>query len=452
MNEPVNSNLRKLQSIPRVLVISHNPFSDTQNSGKTLTAFFKFWDSDKLAQIYLTKEVPDFSLCKKFFQISDFDIFKRLFNKKIEGREIRYSDLPSLIFEKQGVANNPVLKIMRQNVSPLMRFLRDLMWKTAGYKTKALIKFIDDFDPQLVFMVGSNGVFAFALTRWICYGKNIPLILQPTDDYVTGRFTINPFYWLHLAFLKHNFKWACTYAAKIITIGEKMAREYSTRFGGHYFIAMNTSPPLNLPEYKFENKTIKFVYAGNLGLNRWKILALIAECLVELNQEKGLKGELSVYSLVDPGESVKSALNKLPFSYFKGALNTEELINVKSGADVLVHVEAFDRTNRHITRLSISTKIPEYMASGRCIFAVGPGDVASIEYLLEYKLAVVVTSRYKKDVKQGIESIMVDSTKRIYYANKGVMIVKEQHDAEKVAKSMLQIMTDAIIEKSIRAV
>jgi len=443
MNESGSSNLQNLRSMPRVLVVAYNPFSDTQSNGKTLTAFFKFWDPDKLAQLYLTTDVPDFSLCKKFFQINDFDVFKRLFNKKIQGREIRYSDLSGLRITKQRVTNNPVLKIMRQNISPLMRFLRQLMWQIAGYKTNALIKFIDDFDPQVIFFVSSNGVFPFYLTKWICERKKIPLITQTTDDYVTGNFTLNPLYWIHLIRLKRAFQWACLYSTRIIAIGDKMAHEYRSRFGGNYFVAMNSSERLCLPRYRPSNETIKFIYAGNLGLDRWKVLALIADSLAELYDEEGLKGELSVYSLIDPGRHARSALNKSPYSFFKGALNTEELIKVKVDADVLVHVEAFDRKNRHITRLSVSTKIPEYLASGRCIFAVGPSDVASMEYLADNDLGILSISGDKQDVKRATREVMINGHKRMYYAQKGLDFARKRHNAEDVALSMMQIISNA---------
>lgn len=438
-----NSFYNQENELPRVLVISHNPFSDTQNNGKTLTALFKAWQTEKLAQLYLTTDVPDFSLCNKFFQINDFDILKRVFNKKIQGHEISYLDLHYMQIKKQGITNNPVLKMVRRNVSPFIRLARDIMWQIVGYKTEELIRFIDDFNPQLVFLVCSNGVFAFALARWICLRKNIPLVMQVTDDYVTGKATLDPFYWLHLIRLKRIFQWSCAYSTWIIAIGDKMVREYRARFGGNYFVAMNTSELSNVPAYRPSNETIKFVYAGNLGLNRWKVLGVIVECLAELDREERLKGELSVYSLIDPGKAAKSALNKAPFSFFKGALNTAELTKVKASADVFVHVEAFDRQNRHITRLSISTKIPEYMASGRCILAVGPADVASMEYLIEFNLGIIATSYDKKDIKQAVRDVMVNSGKRIYYAKRGLVVAKDRHDAEKVATSMVRLISNA---------
>ncbi|MGN1301784.1 MAG: hypothetical protein ACI4U9_04620, partial [Clostridia bacterium] len=67
---------------PRVLVIAHNPFSDTQNNGKTLSAFFDGWPKDKIAQIYLTPDKPDYTICENFFRITDLEVLKNFIKKE----------------------------------------------------------------------------------------------------------------------------------------------------------------------------------------------------------------------------------------------------------------------------------------------------------------------------------------------------------------------------------
>jgi len=438
---PSNINIK----YPRVLIVSHNSLSDTQSNGKTLSALFKLWNEDNLAQLYLTTDVPDFTICKRFFQLHDIDILKRaIFYKQIQGRQVTCSDTPQIISYKNKITNSPVLKLLRKNISPFFRLLRDILWGIGDFKTPELIRFIDEFNPQIVFYQSSGNVFSFSLTKWICISRNIPLILQTTDDYVSGMFTFDPFFWIQQIRLKLAYKWAVSYSDCIVAIGDKMAEEYKSRFGGNYFVAMNSISDLNLPKYSATNKTLKFVYAGNLGLNRWKVLVLIADCLKELQNEEGLNGELSIYSLVEPGTKEISVLNKPPFSFYKGALNTVELNSVKTHSDVLVHVEAFDRLNRHVTRLSISTKIPEYLASGRCIFAVGPEDIASMQYLEEYDLGVTVMSDKKSKIKEALKEIMINGELRTQYAEKGIGVARLRHNADKTAELNFQIITSTI--------
>jgi hypothetical protein len=431
---------------PRVLVISHNPFSENQNNGKTLSAFFRQWDIDSLAQLYFTSDSPDFSVCRRFFQINDIDMVKRFFfNKKIQGKSVTRSDLSDIKNLSDSVGTDSVLKKLRNNVFPLFRLLRDILWNIADYKTYELMQFVNDFNPQIIFFPSSNGTFAFSLTKWICQSRNIPLIIQSGDDYVSGKLTLDPFFWIQMLRVRRAYKWAISYSDCVIAIGDKMAKEYKIRFGGNYFVAMNSVSSFDLANNPNPiNNVLQFTYAGNLGLNRWKVLALIGESLQELSIEEGLNGELSIYSLIEPGIKELSLLNRPPFSSFKGGLNSDQLKCVIANSDFLVHVEAFDRTNRHLTRLSISTKIPEYLASGRCIFAVGPKDVASMQYLVEYDLGVTVLSDNKSCIKKALREIMLNSEIKNRYAEKGIEVAKLRHDAIKTAESIFQIISKAV--------
>jgi len=425
--------------------VSHNALSDTQSNGKTMSAFFKHWDINNLAQLFLTTDVPDFSICRKYFQINDFDMLKRaLFNKSVQGRSITKADVAELDQYKKAVTTSLLVTVIKKSLSPAFRLARDMMWKFGDCKTRELSAFIDDFNPQAVFFQSSSGVFAFSLVRWICETRNIPLIMQTTDDYVTQKRSLDPFSWIQCANLLSAYKWAVSYSDCVIAIGDKMAKEYQSRFGGNYYVAMNSVANLNLPKPISKDDTVRFLYAGNLILNRWKVLALISECLADLFREQGLKGELDIYSLVEPGPDELSHLNKPPFSSYKGALNTRQLNEVKTAADVLVHVEAFDKANRHVTRLSISTKIPEYLISGRCIFAVGPGDVASMQYIAEHDLGVAVMSSNKDEIKEALAEVMINSEKRARYAEQGVSVARLRHDADKAAEDIYQIISSSI--------
>lgn len=430
---------------PKILIVSHNAFSDTQNNGKTLSSFFKNWNPDSLAQVYLTTDVPDFTVCKRFFQIHDIDmILRSMFISTTQGRRIIESDYSQMVEYKKKIATNPILGFIRRHASPCFRFFRDILWSIGRWKTSELKRFIDDINPEIVFFQASSGVFPFSIVQWICRSKGIPLVMQITDDYITPKRTLDPFYWIQHFRLKMAYRWAFSYSHCIIPIGDKMKEEYKLRFGGEYFVAMNSVPELGLPNYvpSFGTK-VKFLYAGNLQLDRWRVLALIGDCLEELSTEEGLLGELSVYSLAEPNRKELAYLHRPPFIVFKGGVNTAQLNAAKGDSDVLVHVEAFDHFNKHITRLSISTKIPEYLASGRCILAVGPGDVASIEYIVDNDLGVVVTNQDKGSIKIALRETMRNPEKRSKYAENGLIVARNRHDRNTTAEALRRIIINA---------
>jgi len=427
----------------RVLVISHNSFSDTQSNGKTLSAFFKNWDRENLAQLYFTASVPDFTVCQKYFRITDFDILKGIAFKGIHGGRIENERATNIVYNKKGLKSF-YFDLFNRYACYLFRLLRDVIWRFVGFESKMLTAFIDEFNPQVVFFQSSSGTFAFSIVKWVCQTRNIPLVMQTTDDYVTGKLTLSPFFWIHHFHLKKAYKWAVSYADCVIAIGDKMAHEYKIRFGGNYYVAMNSIQDPRLPAYVSGTEKIRFLYAGNLGLNRWKVLSLIAVCLEELYLEEKLFGELSIYSLIEPNNDVLNYLNVNCFSQFRGSLDTDDLNREKSLSDILVHVESFDTKSKHITRLSVSTKIPEYLISKRCILAVGPSDVASMEYLAKNDLAVIVNYNNKSKIKSALKKIIIDEQVRIKYSIIGFEHAILWHDADLTSKNIDNIISKAV--------
>ena len=67
----------------KVLVVSINAWRD--NTGiNTLIEFFKCWDNNKIAQIYMRSAKPKTKVCNKFFQISENSVMKSLFKRSIK--------------------------------------------------------------------------------------------------------------------------------------------------------------------------------------------------------------------------------------------------------------------------------------------------------------------------------------------------------------------------------
>lgn len=122
--------------------------------------------------------------------------------------------------------------------------------------------------------------------------------------------------------------------------------------------------------------------------NRWKTLQKIGEALDELNKDKQ-RIILDIYSQgVD--QEVISKLSLSQSMVFKGAASSEEVKMIYKDADILLHIESF--LNEDIMRVkhSISTKIADCLASNRAFLAVGPPEIASIEYLKNNNAAYII--------------------------------------------------------------
>jgi hypothetical protein len=118
---------------------------------------------------------------------------------------------------------------------------------------------------------------------------------------------------------------------------------------------------------------------------------------------------------------------------YMGGVSGNELEKRKSEADILLHVESDDEFSKSITRLSISTKIPEYLAVGRPVLAFGPSEVASMRLLKENKIGLVVDSNESdKSILKNLKELFYNKNYRITLAKRGYNYVLENFDNKKV--------------------
>ena len=420
-----------MEKYPRVLVISHNPFSDTQNNGKTLSAFFSGWPKDKIAQLYLTPDKPDFTICEKFYRITDLDVLKKFVKKGSCGSAIKKENIVNN--EKEMLHKNKLYIFVRNlflKRLPMMYCIRNIVWqKVKPWNDKKLEDWINEFKPEVVFFQSSNVYSVFDMVNHICNKFKTTLFMETTDDYVTKHFSIDPFYLIDINKMRERYQLLVNKSKYIFAISDFMAREYKEKFGGNYKVAMNSIDISNevIPYKNVNNETIRLLYTGNLGLNRWKVLEKIGKVLKRLN-EKGIKAKLDIYSIDRPANNILKRLNIKNVMEYKGALDKEGLIRERNISDILLHVESFDKKNKNITRLSISTKIPECLLSERCLVVVGPSDIASIKYVKDNKIGKIIDCINDKEMENEFKDIIENREERIEYINKGKKIAKQRHD------------------------
>ena len=66
----------------RILVVSHNVFSETENMGKTLVSYFKDFGQENLAQFYIHSEIPTSDICNNYYRVTDKEMINSVFGFK----------------------------------------------------------------------------------------------------------------------------------------------------------------------------------------------------------------------------------------------------------------------------------------------------------------------------------------------------------------------------------
>lgn len=292
----------------------------------------------------------------------------------------------------------------------------------------------------MFFFVGSNNTFSYDFTFEIISKRKIPLVVYFTDDYVLPKITFNPFWWIQNRRVKVRFLHSIKTARKLFVIGDMMKEVYTKKFGGNYYPLMNiVDPPSSIRKSK-KNSFLEITYLGNLGLNRWKALSEIGNEIIKINNE-GINISFTIYSIEKPKKNILQAINKPPYVVFKGSIKDKEMIDsVLINSDIMVHVESKKRKYRNITKLSVSTKISEYLAFGKCILAYGPTDVASIKYLKENKSGIICST--KEEVYLKLKDFYSNPDCYMDYASNAKTLYNKNHKRPNMKKIINELISN----------
>lgn len=364
----------------KILIISNNVLSSQNNNGKTLLSFFKNLPKQNITQLYFSGENVEGNYASEYYRISDHDVLNSLYLRGGKaGAELNYKEKYSGKFQEEKYKSlNDLIK-----KSDSARLIRELVWKCSRIDHVALFKWIDKISPDLIFFCAGDSLFAYDIYQAVC--NHTPVTKKAiyiTDDYVAPRKKLSLSWWLRRNLIYSKMKNAVINSDIFVTISEEMRSEYKKLFGKDSIVSFNMSENIKIENFKKEIRSdFLLVYAGGLHFKRWETLAQLAKALKKFNKENNRSVTLEVYSHQFVEQGIKDKLNILGASKFCGGLDAKGVQRVLNNADVLVHVESFSKECIESTRLSISTKIAEYISVDSKILAIGPSKVASMRFL-----------------------------------------------------------------------
>jgi glycosyltransferase involved in cell wall biosynthesis len=411
------------ESEPKILVISNNPFSFTNNNGKTLASFFKSFKAANIAQLYFSPELPNVDNYQTFYQFTDFSIIKSVIKREKSGKTV----YPLNEYKNTEKKNDSFFSVIPKMIvkSNIARIIRELIWKLGNWKNLEFIEWVEAFSPDIIFFCAGDAGFAYRITKFLRFRFNSKLIIYVTDDYILPRKTKNIFWWIRRNYVKKKLINILDISHLFITISDKMSNEYSNYFGIKSVVLSNMTGSLKQTKKKTNLENINLVYAGGLHLNRHKTLLKLANAIIKYNisvDKNYKKVFLKVFSNNLPSKRVIRKLNILNASKFCGSLNSHELIEELNNCDVLVHVESFDKKSIESTLLSLSTKISEYLSLEKPILAIGPEIVASMKYLEDTAFCINKATDIFLKIQdffknQDLSEILSERSRELYQKN-----------------------------------
>jgi hypothetical protein len=419
-----------------VLIVSNNALSFSYNNGRTLNSIFSDFEEGSVSQVFFNDEAPESKVAKKFYKITGRQQFLSCFRKErysageeVEGR----TELKSA--EKSDSITSKLTSYLNKNFESVKLIVRDLLYSPGLVENKKLLEWVKLQDPKFIFLVVGNSKFPIHFVINLSRSLGIPYFVYITDDYVIYNRPSSLLGRMHNNALRKSYKNILASANAVFTICPEMAREFKDFFGvdSECLINCNLVAPFYDGISSDKNK-ITVVYAGGLHLGRKHSLCEFAERMSNTCSAAGYKFSLDIYTNDPSCDLISSKFDSLGITY-KGSLPWSKLQSKLRTADFLLHVESFEPRVISKTRLSLSTKIPEYLSSGTCVLAYGPEELASIKLFKNERVGISLSLRDPSSWA-NLERALIDRVYKDDISSRAHTYVKN-HFSPLVVKSRL---------------
>lgn len=417
--------------LPKVLSISLSTWR--KDSGiHTQTDLFKYYDSDRVAQIYTKSDLPNTPVCNSFFRISENEIIKSVYKRKPVGCRVYNGEEADDVTKKAMEEERALYEKAHKKKSWFMTLAREAVWMLGKWKTKALDEFIEEEAPDVYFVPIYPVVYMGWIQLHILKKHPRPYVCYLADDNYTykpcGR---NLFAYIHRAMLRKVVKKLAVNCTEMFTITDTEAKETDLCFGTHSVVL---TKGIDFEGREFSEREVsspvKMVYTGNLLIGRANSLVEISKAMANINRN-GERVTFDIYSGTLPDEKTLSYLNSNG-CHFRGRVPKSEVDGIQEAADVVVFAESLEKRHRMDARLSFSTKLTDYFKNGKCIFAIGDKYIAPIIYLRDNDCAIIANEY--SEIEEKLRCIIDAPAKIKEYSRKAFDCGMKNHNAKDIEK------------------
>jgi hypothetical protein len=431
----------------KILLITDEEWNDIVFGNGVLTNWFTDFPAE-FAQIYISPGLPNNHVCKKYFQITDGQMVHSLFGGEKAGREIQMmTDTKQLEATNSNARRKGVYGFMKKLSlwcrTPVL-IIQDAIWEFGKYDKSSLKKFVDDFNPDVVFCPRFFTPRLKRLEKLICTMTEAPFVAFTADNEASlNCYTWSPLFWLRRLAIHHSFKRHVGLYRHYFMFSEEQAQDYHQQYGLPTSCLFKCGTFSEKFDPKPVNKPIRMIYAGRLYCNRWKTLAAIGDALEQLNVDD-VKVVLDIFTAEALTRRQEKALLRFNYLHIHSAITPTQLVEEYKKADIALHVESFDKEFRLATRYSFSTKIIDLMASSCAILAICWEKHAGYQYLKQHDAAFCISSY--DDIFPMVDKICGEPTLISEYAEKAWKCGKDNHTSEIIQRQIKDTFEKVIAE------
>lgn len=422
---------QNLDNYPRVLV-STIPSWSQRSGANTFATLFQDYPSDKLANIYVKADLPDSKVCSRYFRILEGSVLKSILRSSTTtGSEVKRVDAIEQD-DDESKTERKRYAFFLQHRWTLFLWLRELGWKIGKWRSKELDNFLESVNPE-VFVYHMQDYWYFNRLNEYIIRKTNPkkTIVYLWDDCFTYK--QKPYSLLariNRYIARKQVKRLISMSDEVLAINPTMKEEADKEFNVNSIVITKPILTTSFSPYIINStRPIRIVYSGSLIIGRDKSIAILVECLKEINKN-GIKVVLDIYSGTVLSAKQMNRLNIPGISTVRGHLPQTKVFEEQEKADLLLFVEDLNNRKDNVARLSFSTKITDYLSRNRAILAIAPKDIAPTKYLIEQDAAFVCSN--KTEIMASLMKIVENPEILGEYASKARSCGECNHSKSKI--------------------
>lgn len=409
-----------MKKYPKVLLFGHS-FNNYTGMGITLTNLFADWPKDNIA-VWADGVEPE--LCNIIRPCSVYigkykDAVKQSIGKKIPGFKDKIREIIRKEYYKTGFQE------FRENT----------------HISKTYLSMAKKFNPEIIFCALGSDAAMKRCENLMYEFPNSKLVLYIVDDWVNTKINSRYFasFWRHK--YDRDFRHIINRADGLLSICQYMTDEYRRIYGKVFYPFHN---PVNIAEWqsidvlpKYENDKVAILYVGKINDDTTPCLLDMCKTVDELN----LMRDSFVFDIYSPDYGSKAFLfdGKVGVHVFPPIAH-EDIPKVMKSYSALFLPLGFSKQSRSYVRLSMPTKLTEYLASGRPVILYCPEEIALAKYLTDKNCAVMCTDNDTFKLKSTVASLQ--DTDIYNQLVKNSLNLAAQHDIHSVRERFRETLCE----------
>lgn len=404
---------------PRLLLLNGAPVQRLNATGITMINLLADWPQENLAEIYFGTIDEKLRWCSNSMR-GDLRCW---FDPRRVAKSAAGAALSSSPATGADLTKKSLLRATAQCVAPRL--------------DREMIDFARKFRPDVILTLGGDLRY-LRLAGKLARKMGVPAVLYCMDDWIGTLFRESALF-PHRKYLNFQVGRFLKHSPFMFTISEKMGSEYSARYRIACHDFMNCSEPRDIPADSGRSGGSRtLLYLGGLHLNRHTNLLDIGRALDELNRRRACPARLKIRCPRADADAYRRELEQCRAIDLLPPIGHDEVAEAMRNADALVHVESFLPEDSLYTRLSVSTKLPEYFASGTSVFGYGPRGVASMEVIAA---SLAGAAAYSKEELPGVlERLLDDPQWRRELACNALDLARRKYCAEKMRREFAGLL------------